>query len=183
MSEPRLCYVEDGFAYFTTQRLADQWGDDWNDAPYEHNAGTPYEWREELGLGCRCFDLFGFLSFAGGECGTPRHEPTPPVREWRIEKVAYDGDISTPADLAGLNSRYSVQDINARRVPWLQTGPWAKRRVRIWAGASLEAFSAGVSMAGGTVYVDARAMRHEGPRHAPLPQPDGWASETEAWIR
>jgi hypothetical protein len=39
----RLCYVDDGFtAYFTTQELEKQWGDDWNDAPYEHNAGTPY---------------------------------------------------------------------------------------------------------------------------------------------
>jgi len=30
------------WAYFTTQPLEKQWGDDWNDAPYEHNAGTPY---------------------------------------------------------------------------------------------------------------------------------------------
>lgn len=38
----KLCYVDDGFAYFTTKPLTEQWGDDWNDAPYEHNAGTPY---------------------------------------------------------------------------------------------------------------------------------------------
>lgn len=31
------------FAYFTPRSLKDQWGDDWNDAPYEHNAGTPYD--------------------------------------------------------------------------------------------------------------------------------------------
>ena len=37
----KLCYVEDGVAYFTNNN--EQWGDDWNDAPYEHNAGTPYE--------------------------------------------------------------------------------------------------------------------------------------------
>ena len=37
-----LCYVENNFAYFTTKELSDQWGDDWNDAPYEHNAGSPY---------------------------------------------------------------------------------------------------------------------------------------------
>ena len=41
----RLCYVEDAFAWFTTQPLSKQWGDDWNDAPYEHNAGIPYGWR------------------------------------------------------------------------------------------------------------------------------------------
>jgi len=37
-----LCYVEGCWAYFTTGKLEDQWGDDWNDAPYEHNAGSPY---------------------------------------------------------------------------------------------------------------------------------------------
>lgn len=38
----KLCYVEDGVAYFTSAPLEEQWGDDWNDAPYEHNAGRPY---------------------------------------------------------------------------------------------------------------------------------------------
>lgn len=37
----KLCYVEDGIAYFTNN--PEQWGDDWNDAPYQHNAGTPYQ--------------------------------------------------------------------------------------------------------------------------------------------
>lgn len=39
----KLCYVSGYCAYFTNKPLAEQWGDDWNDAPYEHNAGTPYE--------------------------------------------------------------------------------------------------------------------------------------------
>jgi hypothetical protein len=43
-----LCYVEDCWAYFTDKPLAEQWGDDWNDAPYEHNAGEPYEYAERL---------------------------------------------------------------------------------------------------------------------------------------
>lgn len=38
----RLCYVSDAKAYFTTKPLSEQWGDDWDDAPYEHNAGEPY---------------------------------------------------------------------------------------------------------------------------------------------
>lgn len=41
-TDPVLCYVDGCWAYFTTLALADQWGDDWDDAPYEHNAGTPY---------------------------------------------------------------------------------------------------------------------------------------------
>lgn len=38
----QLCYVSGNIAYFTTQNLQDQWGDDWEDSPYEHNAGIPY---------------------------------------------------------------------------------------------------------------------------------------------
>lgn len=39
----KLCYIENLFAYFTTKELTKQWGDDWDDVPYEHNAGTPYK--------------------------------------------------------------------------------------------------------------------------------------------
>ena len=38
----KLCYIDNCFAYFTTQDLKVQCGDDWDDAPYEHNAGAPY---------------------------------------------------------------------------------------------------------------------------------------------
>jgi hypothetical protein len=38
-----LCYVDKPWAYFTSKPLAEQWGDDWGDCPYEHNAETPYE--------------------------------------------------------------------------------------------------------------------------------------------
>lgn len=37
----RLCFVEEDTAFFTNH-FEDQWGDDWDDAPYEHNAGVPY---------------------------------------------------------------------------------------------------------------------------------------------
>ena len=44
--EPVLCYIDQHKrAYFTTQALSKQWGDDWNDAPYEQNAEIPYEDR------------------------------------------------------------------------------------------------------------------------------------------
>jgi len=38
----RLCYISGPWAYFTDQ-FDNQWGDDWNDAPYQHNAGLPYD--------------------------------------------------------------------------------------------------------------------------------------------
>jgi hypothetical protein len=38
----RLCYVDDPWAFFTTADVGEVYGDDWDDAPYEHNAGEPY---------------------------------------------------------------------------------------------------------------------------------------------
>lgn len=44
MKDPVLCFIHhDTWAYFTTKPLKEQWGDDWNDAPYEHNAEPPYD--------------------------------------------------------------------------------------------------------------------------------------------
>ena len=40
--ELKLCYCANNIMYFTSDMSA-QWGDDWDDRPYEHNAGTPYE--------------------------------------------------------------------------------------------------------------------------------------------
>lgn len=37
----KLCYVEDNILYFTDD-FEHQWADGWDDAPYQHNAGTPY---------------------------------------------------------------------------------------------------------------------------------------------
>lgn len=85
-----LCYIQGSFAYFTSQALAKQWGDDWNDAPYEHNAGTPYEWRE------------------GGK--EPRYE---------LRKVAFDGNFQTPCD-GHCNSPFSVEMINRGDIAWLR---------------------------------------------------------------
>lgn len=48
----KLCYVESRLAWFTTAPLEEQWGDDWDDAPYEHNASEPYKEEEyELMVG------------------------------------------------------------------------------------------------------------------------------------
>lgn len=38
----KLCYFKDNFAYFTSD-FENQTGDDWNDAPFDSNAGTPYD--------------------------------------------------------------------------------------------------------------------------------------------
>jgi len=63
----RLCYAEgdwsEGKLYFT-EKFDDQWGDDWNDVPYEHNAGQPYEEDDR-----RVISIY----FEGGDFIFPNH--------------------------------------------------------------------------------------------------------------
>jgi hypothetical protein len=68
VSEFKLCYVDLPWCFFTTKELSEQWGDDWNDAPYGHNAGEPYQWRDD---------------------GTPRFE---------IKKISIDAGLEQPCD-------------------------------------------------------------------------------------
>ncbi|MBO5630967.1 MAG: hypothetical protein J5965_18010 [Aeriscardovia sp.] len=91
--EFRLCYVDENIMHFT-DNFEHQWGDDWNDKPYEHNAGEPY------GL-----------------------KPNEPVRDGygHIRLIAFissDWYIRRPCD-GHLNSPYSVEDINHGAVAWL----------------------------------------------------------------
>jgi hypothetical protein len=93
MGKFKLCYVEGDDAYFTTAPLTGegmQWGDDWNDAPYEHNAGPPYEWSKES--------------------GKPKYE---------LVHIKWGGDWEAP-ETDYRNSPYSVESINAGAVPWLK---------------------------------------------------------------
>jgi len=124
--DAKLCYVQKPWAFFTTQDVAKQWGDDWNDAPYEHNAGWPYEW---------------YL----GE----KKEP------WNIIRVAFDSPHETPCDGA-INSRWSVQQINAGAIAWLFPSSYdSNEKVKpIYAGVTLAEFRTLIRTAGGVVYED-----------------------------
>lgn len=139
MKNFKLCYIENNFAYFTTQELDKQWGDDWNDTPYEHNAGEPYG-------PVRTYSYVKDGELTRGsdynEDGTPK---------WEIYKVAYNGpwDIKTPADIAGGNSQYSVQMINNKLTPWLVKSP---DKV-LFAGATISEFVQFIEDCGGTVYL------------------------------
>lgn len=129
MKNLKLCYVNGPWAFFTTQELKYQWGDDWDDAPYEHNAGTPYTYGD--------------------------HDAKDGRQPWEILKIAVEGPLNTPSDFAsGGNSPYSVNDINAGAVAWLATDKWAKEKVVIPAGCDVETFKALVKKAGGKVYVE-----------------------------
>lgn len=98
---PNPDYIEgkqEYWAYFTPIDLDRQWGDDWDDAPYEYNAETPYD---------------------------DYYDDDNVRTETEIVKVPfyvpYDSgwDIRFPRDWGGDNSPFTVQDINAGAVSWL----------------------------------------------------------------
>lgn len=125
----RLCYVEGSSAYFTDLPLTKQWGDDWDDAPYEHNAGEPYH------------DVFVTE-------GEPRLKAD-------IVQLRWEGPFVTPDD-GHLNSPWSVQMINARQVAWLRTVHWhVGEPVAILAGTLIRSFVYEVTVAGGRVWIPA----------------------------
>lgn len=124
---PLLCYVDGQWAYFTTRKLSEQWGDDWNDAPYEHNAETPYKYSE--------------------------HDCKEGLAPWTITKVAFDGDFEAPCE-GHCNSPWSVEQINAGAVAWLRTSRWRSGKlVIVPAGTTLERFCELIREGGGNVYV------------------------------
>jgi hypothetical protein len=155
MSEPRLCYVSGNCAYFTTQALEKQWGDDWDDAPYEHNAGSPYEWRADYdGKSCKCLDPKGGVN--KGCTYQPVHLATEAIPRWEIVQVYFEANYEPPCE-GVTNSRYSVQDINRGDVAWLRPSRYASNRGAmrpIRAGATLDEFKAFIRSSGGRVWVE-----------------------------
>lgn len=129
-TEPVLCYVRHGHAWFTTCPLGKQWGDDWNNAPYEHNAGQPYDWRP-------------YMRDRG-------------IEPYEITEVYFDGPFEEPCE-GKVNSQWSVEQINAGRVPWVAGSRWGSesvRGVRIMAGTSISEFRRIVREVGGRVFVE-----------------------------
>lgn len=120
---PVLCYVSLPWCFFTTRELSKQWGDDWNDAPYEHNAGEPYP---------------------------PSRSDIEKGDTWEIIRVAVRTQLNTPDGLT-INSRYSVQLINQGVTPWLRDRH-GNSGTRIMAGCSLLDFQRVIIETGGEVY-------------------------------
>ena len=120
-----LCYVDGNAAYFTTQELKKQWGDDWNDAPYEHNAGTPY--------------TFDKSDAAAGKDA------------WEISSIYWAGNFTAPS-FGVFNSKWSVDHINQGEIPWL-TGTDTKtgNPIMIMAGVTFPEFLSLIMAGGGAV--------------------------------
>ena len=110
-----LCYAESMDVndqivelFFTTQDLKDQWGDDWDDAPYEHNAGYPYTpFRPDLTVEKRVKDF--------PDCWHDNGDP-----KWVVYRVLvkFDHGVMFP-NYGYTNCPFSVEDINNGDVPWI----------------------------------------------------------------
>ena len=126
-----LCYVSEGFAWFTSCPLESQWGDDWNDAPYEHNAGYPY----------------------------PDHCKGNERVQHDLVKIGFAADLYRPCD-GQLNSPYSVEDINAGKSPWLKSWAPDDfvPETRIFAGCNLKNFIEKIESCGGEVYLPKKLL-------------------------
>lgn len=108
------------YAYFTPLPLDEQCGDDWNDAPYEHNAGIPYddvtdEVEEKDGL--------RFV--------TKSHDIV--IIQVPFALKSYNSCL--PKDYNGGNSYWAVDDINRGAVAWIYDYNYTnKKYVCIYAG-------------------------------------------------
>lgn len=114
--------VQEYYAYFTSLPLKDQWGDDWDDAPYEYNAGEPYDSLYE-------------------ETDENGH-----WKDYEIVKVPFylnfgGFSIMRPEDYVD-NSPFSVSDINSGAVAWIYARAKNKEcnGISIMAGINPEEF-------------------------------------------
>ena len=123
----KLCYVDGSCAWFTTQDISQQWGDDWNDAPYECNAGVPYEWH------------------VGSD-----------VPEYHLHHVYFESPLTTPADnnipLSVEQINAGAQPW-LQTDKWALTSFPRVEITRIYAGTSYPDFVRLIESMGGTVYV------------------------------
>lgn len=135
MEHYKLCYIDSDNpkkAYFTNN-FEKQWGDDWNDAPYEHNAGLPYESWSELIEDNE--DIF--------KRKYNHHEIKHKVLYFETNDWS---EIQPNTNFT--NSPYSVEDINKQAVAWIHTDKFT-----ILAGTTYENFIDIIEKNGGTIYL------------------------------
>lgn len=100
--------------FFTEADLKKQWGDDWDDAPYDCNAGWPYDYTSYK-------DKDGKWQFV-------KHTIL-------VLNISIDNEHrpTTPGEYGGYNSCFCVEDINLGACAWMFFG---KKCEPIYAGAT-----------------------------------------------
>lgn len=110
-------------AYFTPRTLDEQTGDDWDDTPYECNAGRPYD---------------DFIVSSKEENGI---KVATEIEEYEIIVVPFSTrsfNTFVPKDYNdGYNSHFCVDDINAGAVAWIYDfNAFEKKHGAIYAGCT-----------------------------------------------
>lgn len=100
-------------AWFTTQDLRAQWGDDWGSPGYEQVSGLPYRYT--------------------------KYDREDGLKAWSVSTVEFVGNFLPPHEPPG-KTRWSVQQINDQARPWLRGRDSAGSLVEINAGVSVEEF-------------------------------------------
>lgn len=128
--EYRLCYVDGQKAWFTDS-FEKQWGDDWNDKPYECNAGEPYNSWSEL--------------IEDNEDIFKRKYKHHQIKLKTLYFETNDWSEQKPCDMG----RFSVEDINKGTVAWVHTD-----KFNILAGTEIEEFIKIIKENGGKIYME-----------------------------
>lgn len=128
--EYRLCYVDGQKAWFT-DNFEKQWGDDWNDKPYECNAGEPYNSWSEL--------------IEDNEDIFKRKYKHHQIKLKTLYFETNDWSEQKPCDMG----RFSVEDINKGTVAWVHTD-----KFNILAGTEIEEFIKIIKENGGKIYME-----------------------------
>ena len=130
MDYPNPEYIrgeQEYYAYFTPISLEEQWGDDWDDSPYECNAGEPYD---DIVLETKTIESGINVVTKTEEYEILRVPFVVEKDSWRV-KFAEDW---------GYNSPFCVRDINAGAVAWIfargDDGKSPKNAVAVNAGIS-----------------------------------------------
>lgn len=128
--EYRLCYVDGQKAWFT-DNFEKQWGDDWNDKPYECNAGEPYNSWSEL--------------IEDNEDIFKRKYKHHQIKLKTLYFETNDWSEQKPCDMG----RFSVEDINKGTIAWVHTD-----KFNILAGTEIEEFIKIIKENGGKIYME-----------------------------
>lgn len=125
--------IIDGYTHYLyfTNNLKEQWGDDWDDAPYEYNAEIPYDHDTEILQVPICLDYFKILKSYDDD-GYMSHANNKKYPNF------HNVDIKFPRDWGGANSPFCIMDINAGAVAWifatLSEGRYVTESIAVQAG-------------------------------------------------
>lgn len=126
--EYQLCYVKGQKAFFTSN-FKKQWGDDWNDRPYECNSDEPYDSWSEL--------------IEDNENVLKRKWKDHPIYIETLYFETNDWNERKPCDVG----RFNVEEINKGAVAWVITDKYC-----INAGITMKEFIKIIIENGGSVW-------------------------------